>query len=90
MITWKSEMVRPLGLLAFSKENEMAKYEVTIKEIHDVTATVELPKDATKEEILEAAEQLHEAASDPLPTEYNRLMDKEMWTVLDLQKMSFV
>lgn len=65
------------------------KFEVTIKEIHDVTAIVELPETATKDEILDAAEKAYEA-SENMPTEYNRPMPKDAWTVLNAETLKFI
>ena len=60
----------------------MKKVQVDVKEIWDHTITVEVPDDATRQEIIAAAEEIMETSGDG-ETEYNRTMDSDMWTVRD-------
>jgi hypothetical protein len=55
---------------------------VDVKEVWSHTVRVEVPDDATKEDILEAANQVVEfEANDPTITEYDWTLDPNMWTV---------
>lgn len=62
----------------------MAKFTVDIKEVWSHTIEVELPANATKEQILEAA-QKRLAEGDEGETEYSHTLDSDQWTVWDDQ-----
>jgi hypothetical protein len=64
------------------KTKKLAKFTVGVKEVWEHTLTVELPANATKEQILEAANQLI-AEGDEGTTEYSHTLDTDQWTVRD-------
>jgi len=64
------------------KEPEMVDFSVGVKEVWEHILTVKLPANATKEQILEAANQLI-AEGDEGTTEYSHTLDPNQWTVRD-------
>ena len=64
------------------KEPEVVEFSVGVKEVWEHTLTVKLPANATKEQILEAANELL-AEGDEGTTEYSHTLDLNQWTVRD-------
>ena len=62
----------------------MAKFTVDVKEVWCHTVEVELPSNATKEQILAAANEKAEEGDDG-HTEYSHTLDPETWTIRDSQ-----
>ena len=60
----------------------MAKFTVDINEVWCHTIEVELPANAAKEQIIEAANQKL-AEGDEGSTEYSHTLDADTWTVRD-------
>lgn len=58
----------------------MKTYHVDIKEIWDAVVTVSVSDDATREEIIEAAQEKFEREG-AAHTDYNRTMDTCFWTI---------
>jgi hypothetical protein len=61
----------------------MPKFSVDVKEVWCHTVEVELPAGATKEQILNAANDKI-AEGDEGETEYSHTLDPDTWTVRDL------
>jgi hypothetical protein len=62
----------------------MAKFTVDVKEVWSHTVEVELSTDATKEQILAAANEKIEEGDDD-NTEYSHTLDPDTWTVRNSQ-----
>ncbi len=60
----------------------MAKFSVDVKEVWCHAVEVDLPTDATKEQILAAANEKIEEGDDG-NTEYSHTLDPDTWTVRD-------
>ena len=65
-----------------AKKNKTKKFTVDVKEVWCHVVNVELPANATKDQILEAANKKIEAGDDG-STEYDYTLDPENWTVRD-------
>ncbi len=65
-----------------AKTNKTKTFTVEVKEVWCHTVNVELPANATKDQILEAANKKIEAGDDG-STEYDYTLDPENWTVRD-------
>lgn len=59
----------------------MAKFVVEVKEVWSYPVEVELPADATKEQVLEAANQQLEEEDHGENMEYDRTLNPDTWTV---------
>ena len=59
----------------------MAKFVVEVKEVWSYAVEVELPDDATKQQVLEAANQQLEEEDHGENMEYDRTLDPDSWTV---------
>jgi hypothetical protein len=60
----------------------MAKFTVDVKEVWCHTVEVDLPTNATKEQIVAAANDKSEEGDDG-NTEYSHTLDPETWTIRD-------
>lgn len=61
----------------------MRKIVVDIKEVWSVEVVVEVPDDATKDEILETATKKFEEGEHG-ESEYSHTLDRDVWTVREL------
>ena len=62
----------------------MAKFTVDVKEVWCHAVEVDLPANATKDEILAAANEKIEEGDDG-NTEYSHTLDPDTWTICDSQ-----
>ncbi len=70
--------------MAKKTQPKTKKFTVDVKEVWSHIITVELPADATKDRVLEAANQKI-AEGDDGSTEYSHTLDQDAWTVRNEQ-----
>jgi hypothetical protein len=63
----------------------MKTVQVNVKEVWDHSIEIEVPDNATRDEIVDAAQRVISGEESAITdtTEYNRTMDSDMWTVRD-------
>lgn len=72
----------------------MAKFEVSIKEVHDVTVVIDtdkcdLPANPTRLQLAAQAEQIHLDSSD-LDMEYSHTLDVSSWTMRNMETGNYI